>query len=286
VEDAIRSVGQMFTRLGATDIRKDAFGDIDFRIYRQFRAYTKEDDPPSRVKPIPIIIIIYILHQAFKTSTSPDRQAIDDMVIIAFYFLLRPGEYTGTTLDDTLFSLQEVALRIGDRCLDIMHSPATNTASADSVSYTFTTQKNGTTGEILTHGCSGDRFECPVKAMVRYVLRLRQHKATKSTPIASYHHSNKRVAIKAKDITDVLRLATVATGHQRRLHPDDTSTRSLRASGAMSLLNGKTDHNTIRMFGFWHSDAMMRYFHLQSKPIMREFAATVFNQGAYTFLPN
>jgi hypothetical protein len=36
VSDAVRAVGQMFARLGARDIRKDAYGDIDFVIYRQF----------------------------------------------------------------------------------------------------------------------------------------------------------------------------------------------------------------------------------------------------------
>jgi hypothetical protein len=46
VEDTVRAVGQAFTQLGATDIRKDAFGEIDFRISRQFRCYHKEDTPP------------------------------------------------------------------------------------------------------------------------------------------------------------------------------------------------------------------------------------------------
>jgi hypothetical protein len=122
--------------------------------------------------------------------------------------------------------------------------------------------------------------------MVRRVLHLRQHKSSKSTPLVSYFHDNKRVAIKAKDITDVLRLATVATGHQTGVNTDDISTLSLRSGGAMALRKGKIDHNTIRMLGRWHSDAMMRYLHLQSKPIMREFVATMNNRGAYTFLPD
>jgi hypothetical protein len=107
------------------------------------------------------------------------------------------------------------------------------------------------------------QFSRPVKAKVRRELHLRQQNATKSAPIASYYHNNKRVAIKAKDITDVLRLTTVATGHQTGLHPDDISARSLRAGGAMSLSNGKIDHNTIRMLGCWHSYVMVRYLHLQ-----------------------
>jgi hypothetical protein len=78
----------------------------------------------------------------------------------------------------------------------------------------------------------------------------------------------------------------MTTGHQMGLHPDDISARSLRAGGAMALFNENIDHNIIQMLGRWHSDAMMRYMHLQSKPIMREFAATMFNHGAYTLIPD
>jgi hypothetical protein len=285
VSDAIRAVGQTFSRLGAKDIRKDAYGEIDFRIYRQFRAYTKEDSPSTRVKPVPIIIIIYILHQAFGATPLPDRQAVADMCTIAFYFLLRPGEYTGTTSDDSPFRLADVALHIGSRRLDTMLSSTDDIQAADSVSYTFTTQKNGTKGEILTHGLSGDEFACPVKATIRRIIHLRHNKAPSSAPIASYYHGNKRVPLKSKDITEALRLAAVATTHQTGLLAADISARSLRAGGAMALLNGKIDHNTIRMLGRWHSDAMMRYLHLQSRPIMCAFASTMFNHGTYDFLP-
>jgi hypothetical protein len=39
----------------------------------------------------------------------------------------------------------------------------------------------------------------------------------------------------------------------------------------MALLCGNIDHNTIRMLGQWHSDAMVRYLHLQAKLLMRKF---------------
>jgi hypothetical protein len=288
VSYAVRAVGQKFARLGAIDIRKDAYGDIDFRIYRQFWAYTEEDDPPSRVKPVPIIIIIiiiYILQQAFGDLLLPDCQAVANMCTIAFYFLLRPGEYTGTTSDDTPFRLQYVALHIGTRRLDTMLSSLTDIQAADSVSYTFRTQKNGTKGEILTHGFSGDALACPVKTTIRRIIHLRNNKAPKTAPIASYFHNRKLVTINAKDITDALRLAIVATGHQTGLLPSDINARSLRAGGAMALLNGNIDHNAIRMLGRWHSDSMIRYLHLQSRAIMGQFPSTMFNHGTYDFLP-
>jgi hypothetical protein len=52
---------------GGAENRKDAFGAIDFRISHQFRCYRKED-PPSRVEPFPVIIVIFILQQAFNPS--------------------------------------------------------------------------------------------------------------------------------------------------------------------------------------------------------------------------
>jgi hypothetical protein len=117
VEDAVRAVGQEFTQLGDPEIRKDAFSDIDFRISRQFSCYSKED-PPSCVKPVPISIIIFILHQAHNHSSTQDRKTIADVITIASYFLLRPGEYTGTTSDDTPFRLADVELHVDDRAID------------------------------------------------------------------------------------------------------------------------------------------------------------------------
>jgi hypothetical protein len=84
VEDAMRAIGQTFARLGSPDIRKDVYGDIDFRIGRQIRAYKKEDSPPKRVKPIPIIIIIFILAQAYGQERDDGSVAIADIRILLF----------------------------------------------------------------------------------------------------------------------------------------------------------------------------------------------------------
>jgi hypothetical protein len=173
VEDAVRVVGQAFTQLGAPDIRKDALGAIKFEICRQLRCYRKEDAPPSCVKPVPILIIIFILHQAFTPSSTPDRQAIADLVAIAFYFLLRPGEYTGTTSNDAAFRFADVELHVDDRAIDPITCSDDDLHAATFVSLMFTTQKNGTKGEIITHGLSTDPLACPVKATVGRILHLR-----------------------------------------------------------------------------------------------------------------
>jgi hypothetical protein len=77
------------------------------------------------VKPIPIQLILAILSIAYHaTNISTDAaKAINNMAVIAFYYLLRPGEYTGTTTDGAAFRLQNLQLFISDRFVDPCVTP-------------------------------------------------------------------------------------------------------------------------------------------------------------------
>jgi hypothetical protein len=265
VEDTLSAVGQAHARLGAPDLRRDTFGGIDFRIQRQIKSYHKVDDPPRRVKPIPIIIIIvYVMSSALGRERNEGDLAIADMIKITFFFLLRPGEYTGTTTDDTPFRLEDVALYVRDRRLDVMTASFVELDAATSVSYTFTTQKNGTRDEKLVQGLSGDSKCCPVTATARRIKYHRAKNSKQTVSIASYYRAHRRTNIKGKDITDTLRHAMTMNYHRTGIHLNNISARSLRAGGAMAMMCSKIDLNNIHMMGRWHSDAMMRYLHVQA----------------------
>jgi hypothetical protein len=79
-------------------------------------------------------------------------------------------------------------------------------------------------------------------------------------------------------------MATISTAHQMGLKHSDISDRSLHAGGDMVFMSGRIDYN-IHMIGGWHSNTMLQYLHLQAKPLMRQFAVTMFNHGTYYFLP-
>jgi hypothetical protein len=271
---------------GGPDPRKDSHGGIDFQIQRQIKAYKKEDAPPKRVKPVPILIIIFIAAQAFGDTRSDKAMAIADMITIAFFFLLRPGEYTGTLSDDAAFKMQDVGLYIEGCKLDLFSANDANIKSATSAYYTFTTQKNGNRNEKLVQGLSDDPWCCPAKATVRRVLLRRRHKASLATPIASFYHGNRRTLVKAKDVTEVLRYVMRLNIHRTGISPLGISARSLRTGGAMALLHGKVDLSNIRMMGRWHSDALIRYLHVHAHPILGNYVARVFNEGTYSFLPD
>ena len=64
------------------------------------------------------------------------------MIIIAFFFLLRPGEYTDNNSNSTPFHLEDVQLFIGSRSLDLLTASDAELHQARFSALTFTDQKN------------------------------------------------------------------------------------------------------------------------------------------------
>lgn len=249
-------------------------------------AYKKEDPPPDRVKPIPLAVIKFILYAAY-TATDAGNIAIADMIALAFFFLLRPGEYTGNPSDTTPFRLCDVQLSIGQQRLNLQTATDATIESATFASLEFTSQKNGVRGEVIGLARSGNIMLCPVRSVIRRVLHLRRSGAPLTTPLATYRSENGTFAhVTPADITQVLRTAVTALGPQLGFLASDISARSLRASGAMALLCAQVDTDIIRLIGRWRSDEMLRYLHVQAEPVMRDFAQRMVTHGDFVLHPN
>jgi len=288
VEDALRHVGQSYKSMGAKDIRLDPAGKIDFRIQRQLRSYKKEDPPPQRVKPIPIQVVRAVVNAAHNVQHADDgTRCIADMICLGFFFLLRPGEHTFTR-DNTPFHLQDARVYIGNiRITNFRTATDAQFRAATSVSLTFTTQKNGVKGEVITHGRSGDPLTCPVRALVRRVRYLVGRDASPDTPLCTYYsHNNRMHRVTSANVTAALRAGIIIVGPDTLdIQPNEIDARSLRAGGATALLNAGIDHDTIQLLGRWHSDAMIRYLHLSAHPAVRSYASAMFAGGTFAFAP-
>ena len=99
-----------------------AHGVIDYPIQSQMRSFEKNDPAFVHVKPVSITLVIHALLFAYQTNPTAERKAIANMICVAFFFCLHPGEYTGTTTDDQAFALNDIALFIGTRWLHNKHS--------------------------------------------------------------------------------------------------------------------------------------------------------------------
>jgi hypothetical protein len=260
-------MGQTFSALGTQDPRQDAHGQIDFRLQRQLRGYSRADPPPNRVKPIPIQILQHVMALAALASAAHGTKAIADMICLAFFFLLRPGEYTGTPSETTPFTLQDVQCWIGHQRYLATTIPVADLTRVTFVTLTCTTQKNGVRGEVIGLGRSGNPHLCPVAALTRRIAHLRNHNAPVHVPLASYYTTDNAPQpslIKPAPITTALRASTAIIGPSVGFLPADVSARSLRATGAMELLCAHVDTDVIRLLGRWRSDEMLRYFHVQA----------------------
>lgn len=288
MEDSLRAIGQTFALLGTPDPRKNSHGAIDFRIARQLRGYARLDPPPNRVKPVPVTIIRHVMALASITTAPPSNQAIADMISLAFFFLLRPGEYTATPSDTVPFTLQDLQCWIGQQRYQATDIPLIDLPRVTFVTLTFTTQKNSVRGEVIGLARSGNPALCPVIAAIRRIAHLRSHNAPGNLPLACYYDGTNPTPhrIAPKQITAALRCSTAVLGPTVGFLPSDISARSLRAAGAMALLCASVDSDIIRLVGRWRSDEMLRYLHVQAEPIMRNFARLMLQGGTYNLLPN
>ena len=64
------------------------------------------------------------------------------MIIIAFFFLLRPGEYTGTKSDSTPFCLSDVTFSVGRTVFDTATATDNELTASTYVILIFSTQEN------------------------------------------------------------------------------------------------------------------------------------------------
>jgi hypothetical protein len=287
VDDALRTIGQTHASMGAPDPRINAFGKIDFRLQRQLACYAKADPPPSRVKPIPLPILQQATNMCHLNGDAASL-AIADMLILGFFFLLRPGEYASTAnVDSTPFRVCDVRLFIGPRRLCVLTSPPELLLNATFVGLEFTNQKNAVRGEVIGLARSGSPLWCPVAAVIRRLLYLRPLQAPPTTPLYSYLSPTSQAwcAVTSAHLTTHLRAAAHAMGEPFGILPADISARSLRSSGAMALLCSKLDTDQIRLLGRWRSDEMLRYLHVQAYPLVSHLAATMLQHGTFHFIP-
>jgi hypothetical protein len=169
------------------------------------------------------------------------------MLILGFFFLLRPGEYAATdNLDSTPFRFQDVHLLINAHRLHPFTATEGELNQVNFIALEFTNQKNGVRGELIGLGRSGHPRWCPVYAILSRIRHLRAHNAALHTPIYQYFN-NSWHSITSTMLTNQLRIAITALGSTYGIQPLDVSVRSLRASGAMALLSARVDTDVIRL---------------------------------------
>ena len=195
---------------------------------------------------------------------------LSDLCTIAFFYLLRVGEYTYSDPKQrrrtTQFRLKDI--RLWSNSTILPHTLPLNTLLQHCTAATLTidNQKNGKRGSVIHHEATPSPI-CPIKAIIRRVAHITASPNHTPNTIIGTHFSTKHptgYTANSRQITSTLRKAAKALNLARQgIPPELVSSHSLRAGGATALhLNG-FDTKTIQILGRWSSDTFLTYIHHQ-----------------------
>jgi hypothetical protein len=257
-------VAQTIVLAGYADPRR-SYGskDLDLPFSRLMKTYKCNDPAPQPQLALPARAI-RIISTHYRGKNTPWASAVADLVTIAFFFLLRPGEYampTSRTKTRTVqFRRQDVRFFKAGQV--VPHSaPLAELRQADSVRLYIDNQKNGQRGSTMHHTATSDDF-CPVRALANRVQTLYHvDPQDQSLPISLVPNANH---ITSTDITRAVRESVILSGLLNSGYsPARVSAHSLRASGAMALKLNGVDGDLIMKLGRWSSTTWLTYIHSQ-----------------------
>jgi hypothetical protein len=200
-------------------------------------------------------------------------EAIGCLAIVAFYYLLRVGEYTlprtvlknGKRVHATRtrqFTVMNVGFFKNDKIVSRSSSLDT-LLDCDSATLKITNQKNGRMGDTV-HQQSVQGPRCPVKALARRVHHILQNGGDGNTLLCQVFVNGSWGSVTSNDILRQVRLAAKALKLERNaIDPDLVGAHSLRAGGAMALKLHGFDDTTIMKMGRWTSLTFLEYIHTQ-----------------------
>lgn len=241
-------------------------------LAQMVEGFAKEDPPTMKKLPVEVDVPEFLVKRGRATGASALATAVGDLTLIAFYYLLRVGEYTvkGSRndskqtvqfkLEDVTFfkrteqgQLRQVARNAADHVV----------ATADGATLKLDNQKNGHKGVCIHHEANGDSVLCPVRALGRRYCHIRQHAGGEyKTYLSAYWDDDTvRRDVTDKDISRALKVAvaTLDYPHTRGVPLERVDTHSLRGGGANALsLNGYTD-TQIQKLGRWRGETFKEY---------------------------
>jgi hypothetical protein len=212
---------------------------------------------------VPVSTVTCLQQERLIIPGDPAVAAVADLCTIAFYFLLRVGEYTisspGKRRRTVQFRVRDVTFW-KEKSILPNTSPLEALLQAGGVTLTIDNQKNGVRGSALFH-CAINNVTCPIKALSRHVADALKVTGNQETPLYQMP-STRTPSITQDHITKAVRRAITRLGLKHKgFTSTNTGSHSLRAGGAMALKLNGADMATIMKQGRWTSLTFLTYIH-------------------------
>jgi hypothetical protein len=182
-------------------------------VQRCIEGMRRVDSPAIPQLAVPVAVPIEMAREAYATS-STRAQATGDLGLIAFFYLLRVGEYTaprvvvknGRIVHATR-TKQFRVINVGffkDGKLLNRKSPLAKLLEADSATLKISNQKNGRMGQTIHHETS-EGFNSCVRALARRIHHILTNGGNMHSLISTYHDGDKLNTITPDDIRRSIR---------------------------------------------------------------------------------
>jgi hypothetical protein len=272
VTDALASISKTIQLAGQPSPLYRAENVYHLPLQRLVEGFRREDPPAVPQLAVPITVP-NMCFRAGMLSRAQSSKAAGQLALIAFYYLLRVGEYTNPryvlrngqkerSTRTKQFSVGNVGFFKDGKVL-ARTSPLDTLLTSDAATLKISNQKNGRMGETI-HQKAIDLDACPIKALAFQVHHILSHGGSTDSLLCEYYTNDKRSSVTSKEIIALLCSAARMLQLQKQaIDPDLIGVHSLRAGGAMALKLHGYDDTTIQKMGQWTSDTFLQYIHTQ-----------------------
>lgn len=235
--------------------------------------WRKEDPQVQKKLPVEADVPEYLATVGRQATASELDKAVGDLSLIAFYYLLRIGEYTGKpsrneTKQTEQFKVCDITFFKFDKNGNLRQlsrdAAAELIMTADSATLKLDNQKNGWKGVCIHHHANGDCYLCPVRALGRRILHIRENSKKRnysSTFLSTYWVHGTQRYVNHGNISKGLKWAAAALDYPacKGIPIDRVDTHSLRCGGANALALAGYSDRQIQKMGRWRSATFLEY---------------------------
>jgi len=240
-----------------------------------YKHYKDNDVAPKAQHAIPNTTVRWVADH-FRDANVRD-QTTAALIVVAYFFLLRVGEYTPTR--NKKRKKRTIALRKCDitllrngRPLD-KEAPLSVLLTATGCTICLENQKNGVKNLTLYHDASGDNSFCPARSMAYLMHQLRGRPA--DTPLGTcYDEAGQEHRTLSSQVLAMIRLAAAQDNlHSAGYDLSRIGTHSLRSGGAVRLKHAGEDDGIIKKLGRWSGETYAKYIQPHIGPLTGGCAA-------------
>ena len=272
VSSALTAIGQTIAlACDANPIKAVGSERLLPRLQIMLDGYRKADPPTRKKLPVQADVVELLVDAAYKNGQNPGQQATADLSMIAFYYLLRVGEYTikdkrNNTKQTVQFKFEDVSFYKKNSRGNLRYLPRDASdeliMTADGATLKLDNQKNGWKGVCVYHEANGDSMHCPVRAVARRYLHLRSRGADAKTFLSAYYDEmGKRSDVTNEDVSRALKSAATVLDYPtaKGIPIDRIDTHSLRSGGANALSLAGYSDTQIQKMGRWRGATFKEY---------------------------